>query len=33
MRVRSDDLVLEIVARLIESEAASRNSGITNMMA
>jgi hypothetical protein len=33
MRVRSDDLVLEIVARLIESEAASRNTGITNMIA
>jgi hypothetical protein len=33
MRARSEDLVLEIFARLIESEAASRNIGITNMVA
>jgi hypothetical protein len=33
MRARSEDLVLETVARPIESETASRNTGITNMMA
>jgi hypothetical protein len=33
MRARAEDLLLEIVARLSESETASRNTGITNMMA
>jgi len=33
MRAHSEDLGLEIFAKLIESETASRNTGITNMMA